>query len=360
MMEKRKSEAEIYAALPKKLLPWYRANRRDVPWRRDREPYHVLVSEIMLQQTRVETVRGYYLRFLERLPTVRDLADCPEDELLKLWEGLGYYSRVRNLQKAARAVVDDHGGVFPDTYDELLKLPGVGPYTAGAIASICFERACAAVDGNVLRVTARVTGSDAPIDQAQTKKAVAARLEEIYPKGACGDFTQALMELGAMVCTPRSPDCANCPMGELCVARAENLTATLPVKSPKKEKRVEQRTVFLLRCGERIALCRRADGGLLSGLWQLPNVGGELDTKGALEQVQNFGITPDALHRRMDRVHIFTHIRWEMTCYEISCRDTGGEFEWVPLEKVREQYALPTAFRMFLEGLEEGGFERLR
>lgn len=347
-MKNRDWQREIYAVLPKQLLPWYRANRRDLPWRRDREPYHVLVSEIMLQQTRVETVRGYYLRFLDRLPDVQALAACPQEELLKLWEGLGYYSRVRNLQKAAQAVVAS-GGKFPDTYDELLKLPGVGPYTAGAIASICFERACAAVDGNVLRVCARVTGCDAPIDAPQTKKSVAAQLEAVYPQGACGDFTQALMELGATVCTPRSPDCANCPMGACCVARAQGLTAALPVKLPKREKRVEQHTVLLLRCGEKIALCRRAQDGLLSGLWQLPNVSGTLTAAAALEQVQRYGITPDAVQRKMERVHIFTHIRWEMTCYEIVCRNTGGDFEWAMPEEVQARYALPTAFRMFLQ-----------
>ena len=206
--------------LPETLLPWFAEHRRDLPWRRDREPYHVWLSEIMLQQTRVEAVRGYYERFLTALPTVQALADAPEDRLLKLWEGLGYYSRARNMQKAAQVIVTQHGGVFPREYDDVRALPGVGPYTAGAICSICFELPTPAVDGNVLRVAARLLRLDAPVTEERIKRGIGEMLEKIYPAGRCGDFTQALMELGATVCLPNGePKCALCPVAAFCAAR---------------------------------------------------------------------------------------------------------------------------------------------
>ena len=210
-MEKAHNTDFQYNRLPKVLLPWYRANARDLPWRKDREPYHVWVSEIMLQQTRVEAVRGYYERFLKALPDIKSLAEIPEEALLKLWEGLGYYSRARNLQKTAKCILENHGGVFPKSYDAVRALPGIGDYTAGAVCSICYEMPTPAVDGNVLRITARMSGNTAPIDLPETKKAVANALKEVYPKGHCGDFTQSLMELGACVCTPKSPKCGGCP-----------------------------------------------------------------------------------------------------------------------------------------------------
>ena len=212
----------ILAALPARLVPWFAAAKRDLPWRRDREPYHVWVSEIMLQQTRVEAVVGYYERFLTALPDIRALADAPEDKLLKLWEGLGYYSRARNLQKAARQILERHGGIFPRDAADIRALAGIGDYTAGAIGSICFEYPTAAVDGNVLRVVSRVTGSDAPIDKPETKKKIAADLSAVYPAGHCGDFTQSLMELGATVCTPRGAKCGGCPLADICAAKRED------------------------------------------------------------------------------------------------------------------------------------------
>lgn len=343
------SDKNIYSRLPGLLLPWYAREKRDLPWRRDRDPYHILVSEIMLQQTRAETVRGYYDRFLTALPALEDLAACPEPQLLKLWEGLGYYSRARNLQKSARAVIERYGGRFPETYQGLLSLPGVGPYTAGAIASICFELPCAAVDGNVLRVIARLTGDGRPVDLPQVRREVSAELERVYPPGRCGAFTQALMELGAIVCTPRSPDCARCPAEAFCAARRQDRTGTLPVRSPKKPKRAEDHTVFLLQCGEDFALCRRTEKGLLSGLWQFPNTDGHLSAAEALGWAQAAGVQPNSLCRKLLRKHIFTHIRWEMVSYHILCRHRAEGFIWASAKDIRDQYALPTAFRLFLE-----------
>ncbi len=341
---------EVYARLPGALLPWYAMSARDLPWRRDREPYHVWLSEIMLQQTRVEAARGYYLRFLEAFPVLSDLAAADEARLMKLWEGLGYYSRARNLQKTARLICDSYGGSFPTAREELEKLPGVGPYTAGAVASICFEQPCAAVDGNVLRVLSRLTADDAPIDLPATRAEMAKRLESVYPAGACGDFTQALMELGAVVCTPKSPKCGLCPARSFCTAAENGETARYPVRLPKREKRVEARTVLLLECDGRFAVERRGPTGLLAGLWQLPNLSGARSADEAMDEAAALGTQPAQLCRELHRTHIFTHIRWDMVCYRIRCRFAPPRFVWATPGELRETYALPTAFRIFLEG----------
>lgn len=339
----------IYRQLPNALLPWYRQNARALPWREDTDPYHVWLSEIMLQQTRAEAVRTYYLRFLKQLPDIHALAKAPEDQLLKLWEGLGYYNRARNLQKAARVIEAQYNGLFPNQYEDILTLPGIGPYTAGAIASICFNRPYAAVDGNVLRIITRMTENDAPIDRMQTKTEIAAQLEKVYPKNECGQFTQALMELGATVCTPKSPKCSDCPMNNSCCAYAHNTVLHYPVKLPKKEKRLEERTIFLLQCGDRYALTKRTESGLLSGLWQLPNVLGKMDVDQALHTADAFGVQPVELYKQINRVHIFTHIKWQMTCYHFLCSKKASDFVWATAHEIQTAYALPTAFRIFFE-----------
>lgn len=339
--------------LPERLLEWYAAGHRDLPWRRDREPYHVWLSEVMLQQTRVEAVKGYYRRFLAELPDIPALAACPPDRLAKLWEGLGYYSRMRNLQKAAQVIVSAHGGVFPREYDAIRALPGVGDYTAGAIASICFGLPEPAVDGNVLRVLSRVTDDAAPVTDAAVKREYAARLREIYPAGRCGDFTQSLMELGATVCGPNSqPQCALCPLASLCLARANGTALLRPVKAPKKEKRTEEKTVFILRCGTRIAVRRRPEQGLLAGLWELPNVDGKCSAQQALAQAERWGVHPRELCRSSEKTHIFTHIRWELRGFYIECAEAAPLFTWVDPARFRQDVALPTAFRIF-EAFEE-------
>ena len=336
--------------LPKCLLPWFAENRRALPWRRDREPYHVWLSEIMLQQTRVEAVRGYYERFLAALPTVETLAAAPEDRLLKLWEGLGYYSRVRNLQKAAREIVTKHGGSFPSEYDAVRALPGIGPYTAGAICSICFEMPAPAVDGNVLRVVARLLCMDAPVTEERTKREVAALLEGIYPVGHCGDFTQALMELGATVCLPNGePRCAACPAADFCAARAAGTQMRYPVRAGKKPRRQESRTVFLLRCGDALALCRRPEKGLLAGLWQFPDVAVELTAQQALRQAERWGTHPTGIEKTIHRTHIFTHVQWELTGVYLECTVRTPRFFWADAQEIEENLGLPTAYRQFLE-----------
>ena len=335
--------------LPGLLLPWYQENRRDLPWRADRQPYHVWLSEIMLQQTRVEAVKGYYTRFLSALPDISALAGCDDELLHKLWEGLGYYSRVRNLKKAAQVIMERHGGVFPDNHAEVLALPGIGAYTAGAICSIAFNQPTPAVDGNVLRVLSRLTDDPSPIDLPETKRRINLLLSGIYPEEA-GAFTQALMELGATICGPnRTPDCGHCPCSSLCLGFQRGTAEKLPVKSPKKERRQEDRTVFILSCDGRFALEKRPEKGLLAGLWQFPNIPGKLGMQDALDAVEAMELHPKEILREAEKNHIFTHIQWNMKGIYLEVTETGGSFQWFTDDQINTQAALPTAFRQFWE-----------
>ena len=344
--------ADILNKLPGALLPWYDAGHRALPWRQDREPYHIWLSEIMLQQTRVEAVKGYYARFLDRLPTIADLAACDDDALHKLWEGLGYYSRVRNLKKAAVRIMEDHGGVFPQTFAEVLALPGIGDYTAGAICSIAFDSPTPAVDGNVLRVISRITEDDTPIDLPAFKKAVRDRLAAVYP-GRAGDFTQALMELGATLCGPNwKPRCGECPCAGFCGGYLHCTAESFPVKLPKKGRKVQEMTVFIACCGGRYALQKRPDAGLLAGLWQFPHVPGRLDTEAALAAAEAMGLAPREILRSVERKHIFTHIQWQMRGWYLETTDCHPDFVWLTAEEIRRDAALPTAFRQFWEETE--------
>lgn len=338
----------LFAQLPEALLPWYDAGHRKLPWRGVCDPYRIWVSEIMLQQTRVEAVKGYYARFLQALPNVSALAECDDALLHKLWEGLGYYNRVRNMKKAAREIMDKHNGAFPNTYEQVLALPGIGAYTAGAICSIAFDQPTPAVDGNVLRVISRITDDDTPIDLPAYKNSVQKSLAEIYPNRA-GDFTQALMELGATVCGPnRRPDCENCPCKAFCMGYQRKTAVNLPVKRPKRERKIEEKTVFILSCYGEYALEKRKEKGLLAGLWQLPNVPGKLESQAALEQVERFGLKPIELYAQVERKHIFTHIEWHMRGVYVAVEDSAGDFLWASEADTREALALPTAFRLFL------------
>ena len=345
-------EENILKKLPEVLLPWYRENKRDLPWRRDRAPYHVWLSEIMLQQTRVEAVKGYYARFLDTLPTIDALAECEDDLLHKLWEGLGYYSRVRNLKKAAIKVMGEHGGVFPRKYEDVRALPGIGDYTAGAICSICFDAPTPAVDGNVLRVISRLTEDDTPIDLPAYKSRVRDTLTEIYPAEA-GDFTQALMELGATLCGPNwKPKCGECPCRDFCGGAVHGTAEFFPVKLPKKGKKTEDRTVFVLSCDGKYALEKRPNKGLLAGLWQFPNTEGKLETDEAVAVVEGLGLRPRDILRTVERRHIFTHIRWEMRGIYMEVSETAGNFTWLTAEQINAEAALPTAFRQFWEEID--------
>lgn len=344
----------VYAKLPEALLPWYEKHRRVLPWRQNQDPYRVWVSEIMLQQTRVEAVKGYYRRFMAALPTIEALAQAEEQQLLKLWEGLGYYSRVRNLQKAARMILAEYGGVFPENYEDIRRLPGIGDYTAGAIASICFNQPKAAVDGNVLRVAARLTGDFAPMQLPVVKKKVGAWLEAVYPKDDCGAFTQSLMELGATVCLPNgAPKCDCCPMAADCLSAGTGQAALLPVKEAKKPRKIEKKTVWILQCGNKIALQQRTEPGLLAGYWEFPNLAREKTPQQALDQGKDWGVCPQNLWYATEKKHIFTHIEWHMQAYYITCQQMPAPFLWVDREKLEREIPLPSAFRMFLPPLGE-------
>ncbi len=337
--------------LPEVLLAWYQMNQRQLPWRVDRQPYHIWISEIMLQQTRVEAVKRYYIRFLQELPDVAALAACEDARLQKLWEGLGYYSRVRNLKKAARVIMERYGGQFPQEYDLVRALPGIGDYTAGAICSIAFDQPTPAVDGNVLRVVARLTENDAPVDLLQTKREICRQLAQIYPPQA-GMFTQALMELGATVCLPNgAPLCNACPCREFCCAYRHQTVSDFPVRLPKRERRVEQHTVLMLRCGDRYALERRPEKGLLAGLWQFPNLPGKLETGEAVEAVERMGMRVQNVWKQAERKHIFTHITWELRGFYMDVAQTTETMHWMTVQQVESQAALPTAFRQFWEGM---------
>ena len=339
----------LYSQLPDALLPWYDADHRELPWREDQAPYHIWVSEIMLQQTRVEAVKGYYARFLQALPDIKSLAECDDDLLHKLWEGLGYYNRVRNMKKAACQIMTDHNGQFPTDHAQVLALPGIGAYTAGAICSIAFNQPTPAVDGNVLRVISRITDDATPIDQPAYINIVQQNLAEIYPDRA-GDFTQALMELGATICGPnRQPDCENCPCKTFCLGHQRKTAVNLPVRSPKRDRKVEEKTVFILSCDGKYALEKRPDNGLLAGLWQFPNVPGKQDIHSVLNQVEELSLKPKEINRTVERKHIFTHIEWDMRGAYVEVQSVGGNFLWLTAEEINRQIALPTAFRQFWE-----------
>ena len=330
------------------LPPWFKANARDLPWRKDREPYRVWLSEIMLQQTRVEAVKGYYLRFLEAIPDLPALAEADPELLHKLWEGLGYYSRVRNLQAAAKQILAEHGGVFPREYDKIRALKGVGDYTAGAVCSICFDLPEPAVDGNVLRVLSRLRADARCVDEASVKRDVREELAAVYPISGAGLLTQALMELGATVCLPNgTPRCEACPLAELCAARKTDRWRDFPIRTEKKKRRIEERTVLVLDCGGRLALRKRPRNGLLAGLWEFPNVSGHLSPQQALDFAVEWGVQPRSLQRELTRTHIFTHVQWELRCFYLTCGTAAGDFTWAEPAELDGKYALPTAFRMF-------------
>jgi A/G-specific adenine glycosylase len=342
----------------KQLLVWYNLNKRDLPWRHTKNPYCIWVSEIMLQQTRVEAVKGYYERFLRALPDVQALSMCPEDRLLKFWEGLGYYNRVRNMQKAAVRIVEDFDGKFPDTYEEIRKLPGIGSYTAGAIGSISFGLNEPAVDGNVLRVMARLENSEDDILEIKTKKRVSEKIKEVLLLSSKtlkdwdpGDFNQSLIELGAVVCLPNGkPKCEECPLMPGCTACAKQTTDHIPVRIRKTKRKIEKKTVLLVRDGTKTAVRKRPDNGLLAGLYEFPNLPGEADEETVLKEVENHGLVPLQIRKIRNAKHLFSHVEWQMTGYEIRvAEEEGAKDDWIFAEtsEMEKRYAVPSAFSAY-------------
>lgn len=349
----RERERLLVEAIPR-LIEWYRENRRELPWRQEPTPYHVWISEIMLQQTRIEAVIPYYRRFLEELPDVRALAAVSEDRLMKLWQGLGYYSRARNLKKAAEEIVKNYDGKLPSGADELRGLSGIGEYTAGAIASIAYGEPAPAVDGNVLRVLSRLFASDADIMLPAVKKEMTALLADFYPTGEeAALLTEGLMELGEVICIPNGEArCALCPLASFCRAKAEGRVAELPVRSAPKKRKIEERTVLLLqsRTGE-YAIAKRPEEGLLAGMWEFPNLPGKLSAEDVRmlllkQQIHLSAIAPCGTGK-----HIFSHVEWHITGFFAEVEETGGGYLWRTAEEIRRDFAVPTAYRMFLKQL---------
>jgi len=336
--------------LPSALLPWYDRNCRSLPWREDVSAYRTWVSEIMLQQTRVAAVIPYFQRFMAVFPTVDALAAADTEQLMKLWEGLGYYSRARNLQKAAQIIAAR--GAFPQTYEEVLALPGIGDYTAGAILSIAFSQSIPAVDGNVLRVASRITGSEDNILDASVRHRFRTLMAQVIPSERPGAFNQALMDLGATVCLPGGePLCDQCPAAAFCTAHLAGRQRELPVRISKTKKRTEEKTVFLLLRSGSAALRQRPTSGLLAGLWEYPHVEGKLDERAAAAQLTAWGLTPRRWIKSMDFHHIFTHIRWEMTGYVVEVEGSGCE-DWLWAdEEDRTRRAVPSAFERMTKEL---------
>lgn len=337
---------ERLSAAGRPLLSWYHQHRRILPWRENPEPYRVWISEIMLQQTRVEAVKPYFDRFMEALPGVEALGEVSEDRLLKLWEGLGYYSRARNLKKAAELLVEKYGGKLPSSYEELKALPGIGSYTAGAIASIAFQIPVPAVDGNVLRVISRLTGSMEDITKQSVKKDMEKLIKGVMPKEDPGSYNQALIEAGAIVCVPNgAPLCDSCPLFSLCVARQKDLTGVIPVKAPKKERRTEHRTILILTKDERVAIRKRGDTGLLASLYELPGLEGRIPQ----EQIKEIlGVKEVKITPLPEAKHIFSHVEWHMTGYRVELTEVPeGDYLWVTPEEIKKTYSLPGAFKAY-------------
>lgn len=327
------------------LLDWYAENARRLPWRENPQPYYVWISEIMLQQTRVEAVKEYFARFIRELPDIAALAQAEEERLLKLWEGLGYYSRARNLKKAAIVVMNEYGGKLPKEKEELLKLPGIGAYTAGAIASIAYGKAAAAVDGNVLRVMARLWGDRSDVMKESVRRDWAGRLEAVMPKEFPGAFNQALMELGAMVCLPNGrPLCTECPVCGLCTAYREDTWSGLPVKPEKKPRRIEERTVFLIETEKGFLVRKRPERGLLAGLWEYPAAEGKRSCEEVRELFEKAGIAGRDVKPLGEAKHIFSHIEWHMEGYYVKIRANTAEIEKICFENEKGHAIIKDSF----------------
>ena len=340
-------EIELLKKIRKPIVEWYQENKRELPWRKEKNPYHIWISEIMLQQTRIEAVKQYYERFLEQIPNIQALAEIEEEKLLKLWEGLGYYNRARNLKKSAQIIQEKYKGQMPKTYEELIQLPGIGEYTAGAISSIAYDEQVPAVDGNVLRVVSRVVGSKEDVLENKTKKEFTKKLREIMPKQA-GDFNEGLMELGELVCIPNGqPLCEKCPVQKICIAKRENLTDVIPVRNQKIKRKKEEITVFLLEYEGEFAIQKRKKTGLLANMYEFPNLTRKIQKKEIKQVLQDWSLEGSTPEKIGTHHHVFSHIEWDMIGYKIKTTSKNDTFMWKRKEEILEKYAIPGAFVPF-------------
>lgn len=334
------------------ILEWYSKNHRILPWREDATAYHVWVSEIMLQQTRVEAVKGYYDRFMKALPTVYDLATIEDDKLLKLWEGLGYYSRARNLKKAAQLIVSEYDGVIPNSYDELIQLPGIGDYTAGAILSIAYHLPYPALDGNVFRVLTRVFENPVDILSTQGKKEIRELLVSLLPDKENSAFTQSLMELGATVCIPNGePHCHECPLESICKAHKNHHELLFPVKKAKQKRKIEHRYVFLITCKDKVYLNKRDEKGLLANFYEFPNFNQKEEEQEVSHILKKMQLEVLNVEEIASAKHIFTHLEWHMKGYHIEVKEMNQGI-WVCYDELKSTYPVPNAFTTYVKELE--------
>lgn len=348
-MDREMKEIELMKKIREPIIKWYQENKRELPWRKEKNPYHIWLSEIMLQQTRIEAVKEYYKRFLKQIPTIEDLANIEEEKLLKLWEGLGYYNRARNLKKAAQVIQEKYQGKMPKHYEELIELPGIGEYTAGAISSIAYDEKVSAVDGNVLRVVSRVVGSKKDVLENKTKKEFTQKLQEIMPEQA-GDFNEGLMELGELICIPNGePLCEKCPLQKICIAKNENLTNSIPVRNQKIKRRKEEKTVFLLEFEGKIAIRKREKTGLLANMYEFPNTDKKITKKEVGSVLENWKLVGTQIEKIGTHHHIFSHIEWDMLGYKIQVNSMNQQFLWIDKKEILEKYPIPGAFVPFRE-----------
>lgn len=334
------------------LLTWYEKEHRILPWRESKNPYYIWISEIMLQQTRVEAVKPYFERFIKAFPTIEAVALAEEDQLLKMWEGLGYYNRVRNIQKAAKQVMKDYNGKLPADYELLKTLSGIGNYTAGAVASIAYQIPAPAVDGNVLRVISRIEEREEDIMKQSTRTMVEAAIMRLIPDDRPGDFNQALMELGAMVCVPNgAPNCEKCPVAKLCKAYQHGRCDELPVKSGKKARRIEERTILLIQDGDRVAIQKRPKKGLLAGLYEFPNLEGHKSEQEVLQFVEERQLLSLHIQPLQEAKHIFSHVEWRMIGYAVKVaaleEEKQGDMLFVNQKETEDRYTIPAAYSAY-------------
>ncbi len=338
-------------------LAWYDGHKRVLPWRGIKNPYFIWVSEIMLQQTRVEAVRDYYARFITACPDIASLAAIEDDALMKLWQGLGYYSRARNLKKAANEILQRYDGRMPESYEQILSLSGIGSYTAGAIASIAFDEPVPAVDGNVLRILARVRCDERDILKEATKKAVREDLCKVMPAERSGELNQAFMDIGATVCLPNGePICGSCPWKTACVALREGRIAELPRRQKPKKRRMEERTILVIKDGERVLLHKRPEKGLLAGLYEPVNMEGEKEEREILDFVRSIGLDPLKIEELAPAKHVFSHIEWHMRGFAVRVADaaehTGEEgYFLVERQRIREGFSIPSAYAAYMNDM---------
>lgn len=345
------------------LIDWYKSQQRDLPWRKNQDPYKIWVSEVMLQQTRVDTVIPYFEAFVNRFPTVEALAEADEVEVLKAWEGLGYYSRARNLQAGVREVHEKYNGKVPDDHNAISKLKGVGPYTAGAILSIAYGKPEPAVDGNVMRVMSRVLSISEDIAKQRTRKRFESIVKEMIPEGQASEFNQGLMELGAVICTPKSPKCLLCPVQSHCKAFAQGKQDELPVKGKKKPPKLVKLAVAVIRNGKNeVLIRRRPNTGLLAGMWEFPCF--EVSGTGKKEQLNaklsgTYGARVEWKARLRNVQHVFTHLKWELAVYEGEIREPlqrQKELEWASVDKL-SQYPFPVSHQKIISMIQKGDGE---